>query len=125
MLAATVRIARALADPMRLRLLLVLRRRELCAAQLVAFAGQPPSTVSSHLAALRAAGLVQVRREGRRLWYRVPDQAPHAVRAAVRWVTSSVRGDARVRRDQQIVQRVQQQPLRKVARVYHRPRPTA
>jgi ArsR family transcriptional regulator len=54
------------ADPTRLRLLALLgRRKELCVCDLCAVLGESQPKVSRHLAVLRRAGLVDVRREGR------------------------------------------------------------
>jgi|APTNR8051073442_1049403.scaffolds.fasta_scaffold00006_351 ArsR family transcriptional regulator len=65
------RLFAALSDPTRLRLLLALRGGELCACQLIELVGLAPSTVSKHLALLRAAGLVAARKDGRWVHYRL------------------------------------------------------
>jgi len=57
---------RALADGTRLRILNLLRAGELCVGDLVTILGLPQPTTSRHLAYLRRAGLVTVRKEG--LW---------------------------------------------------------
>lgn len=59
------RIGKAIADIGRLRILAVLRDRELCVCHLVDLLELDPSTVSRHVKALREAGLVSVRKEGR------------------------------------------------------------
>jgi len=56
---------KAFADETRLRLLGLLSRGELCVCDLMKVLGAPQSKVSQHLAALRSAGLVTARREGR------------------------------------------------------------
>jgi ArsR family transcriptional regulator len=58
---------RALADPTRLRILgLLSHEGELCVGDLVATLRVPQPTASRHLAYLRRAGLVDVRKDG--LW---------------------------------------------------------
>jgi ArsR family transcriptional regulator len=57
---------RAAADPTRLRVLHLLLDGELCVGDLVTLLDQPQPTASRHLAYLRRAGLVRVRRDG--LW---------------------------------------------------------
>jgi ArsR family transcriptional regulator len=58
---------RAFSDRTRLRILSILKdHREACVGDLVAVLGAPQTTVSRHLAYLRRAGLVRVRKEG--LW---------------------------------------------------------
>jgi len=63
-------ILKALADENRLRLLRALQGGELCVCRLIALVDLAPSTVSKHLSLLRAARLVESRKEGRWLYYR-------------------------------------------------------
>jgi DNA-binding transcriptional ArsR family regulator len=61
-----------LGQPARLRMLLTLRDRgEACVTDVAAWVGQPQSTVSKHLAMLRAEGVVGRRRAGQRVFYRI------------------------------------------------------
>jgi DNA-binding transcriptional ArsR family regulator len=60
---------RMLADPTRLRLLWLLRDGEYDVSTLTAATGAARPAVSQHLAKLRLAGLVTVRRDGRRAVY--------------------------------------------------------
>lgn len=64
---------RALADPVRLRLLELLLREEHSVTECVAHAGLSQGRVSSHLACLADCGYVQVRREGRFAYYKTSD----------------------------------------------------
>lgn len=66
-------LVQALADPIRLALLLALQRRETAVTELASLLNQPQSTVSRHLATLRHAGLVTTRRDGPRVQYRLAD----------------------------------------------------
>lgn len=66
-----VMIFRTLGHPARLRILCLLAQRELCVCQLVEVLGLAFSTVSSHLALLRRAGLVQEHKEGRWVYYQL------------------------------------------------------
>ena len=61
----------ALADPTRLRLLRLLRRQELCVCELVDALRMPQYKISRHLRKLRAIGLVEARRDGRWMHYRL------------------------------------------------------
>ena len=54
-------ITKALSDPGRVRILLALRRRELCVCQIAELFGFAPSTMSKHLSILHHAGLIQSR----------------------------------------------------------------
>jgi DNA-binding transcriptional ArsR family regulator len=93
-------IAKALADENRVRLLFALQRQELCACQLVELIRLAPSTVSKHMSILKQARLVESRKEGRWVYYRLggPD-APSAVRDAIAWVRRSLAGEPRMASD--------------------------
>ena len=69
--AARARIAKALAHPSRLLMLDALAERETCVCELTELVGADQSTVSKHLAVLRNAGLVEDRREGAMIFYRL------------------------------------------------------
>ncbi len=93
-------ITKALADANRVRILLALRSGELCVCQITELFGLAPSTISKHLSILYQAGLAESRKEGRWIYYRLPDRtAAKAVRGAIEWVAKSVDGDQRVAED--------------------------
>jgi len=80
-------ITKALSDPGRVRILLALRRGELCVCQITELFGLATSTVSKHLSILSQAGLILSRKTERWVYYRLPDKAaPVAVREALDWV---------------------------------------
>jgi ArsR family transcriptional regulator, arsenate/arsenite/antimonite-responsive transcriptional repressor len=62
---------KALADESRLRALYALKGGELCVCQLIALLDLAPSTVSKHLSILRSARLVDSRKQGRWMHYRL------------------------------------------------------
>ena len=62
-------VLRAFAEPTRLRLLVLLAGGETCVCDLVATLELPQPAVSRHLAVLRKAGLVSVRKDGLWCWY--------------------------------------------------------
>ena len=65
-------ITKALSDSSRVRMLCALRGGELCVCQLIELLGLAPSTVSKHLSILNQAELVDSRKEGRWVYYRLP-----------------------------------------------------
>jgi len=84
-------VTKALADGNRLRVLMALAGGELCVCQIVELLQLAPSTVSKHMSILRQARLVEGRKDGRWMYYRLPDQdASEAVREAVAWVRRSL-----------------------------------
>jgi DNA-binding transcriptional ArsR family regulator len=67
--------ARALADPTRLMLAAVLAQTdELCVCDLAWIAERADNLISHHVRQLRMAGLVQSRREGKMVMYRLTDR---------------------------------------------------
>jgi ArsR family transcriptional regulator len=68
--AATCRI---LAHPIRLAVIEALREAERTASDLVRTVRTTPANLSQHLAAMREAGIVEARREGRFAYYRIGD----------------------------------------------------
>jgi ubiquinone/menaquinone biosynthesis C-methylase UbiE/biotin operon repressor len=62
---------RLLADPSRLRILLLVEREELSVAELQEILGMGQSRISTHLAQLKQAGLVEDRRNGKSILYRL------------------------------------------------------
>src|SRR5215471_12468498 len=84
-------ITKALSDPNRVRILLALKRGELCVCQITELFGFAPSTVSKHLSILHHAGLVRSRKTERWVYYRLADKsAPGTVREALDWVHQSL-----------------------------------
>ncbi len=66
-----VKILRVVADPNRLRILLLLRAEELSVAELQEILVMGQSTLSTHLSQLKQAGLVEDRRTGKNNIYRI------------------------------------------------------
>ena len=63
-----------LADATRIRILWALIGRELSVNELAAEVGKMPASVSQHLAKLRMTRLVQTRREGTQVFYRLENE---------------------------------------------------
>jgi ArsR family transcriptional regulator len=102
-------ITRALADATRIRVLLALRRRELCACQLTELFGLAQSTMSKHFNLLKHGGLVDCRKHGRWVYYALPGaEASPAVREALGWVERSLAADPRITEDQRNLKKILQ-----------------
>ena len=65
------RFFQALGDRTRLRLLNLIGEQEICVCYFVEILGQPQPKISRHLAYLRSAGIVEARREGKWMHYRI------------------------------------------------------
>src|ERR1035437_10357231 len=70
-MASIVKTLRAVADPNRLRILLLLQDEELSVAELQEILVMGQSTISTHLSQLKQAGLVEDRRTGKSNLYRL------------------------------------------------------
>src|ERR1700726_2754826 len=68
-MASTINFLKLLADPTRLRPLLLLEEDELSVAELQKILGMGQSRISSHLAQLKRAGVVEDRRSGKNVYY--------------------------------------------------------
>ncbi len=105
------RIGKALSSSHRLELLEVLAQGEHSVEALAQETGMPVASASQHLQVLRAAQLVEVRREGVYIYYRLADERVFRLWQAMREV-----GEARIAEIERIVQtylheRTQLQPI--------------
>jgi ArsR family transcriptional regulator len=69
-----IKIFKTLSDPTRLRIILLLLRKDLCVCELMFVLRQEQSRVSHQLRILRDAGLVEDARDGRWINYRIPGE---------------------------------------------------
>lgn len=82
-----VSIAKALSDENRVKALMLLCGRELCVCEIVDFLKLAPSTVSKHMSILKAAGLVDARKEEKWMYYKIAEKAPSpAVHDILGWL---------------------------------------
>ena len=110
-------VTRALADPNRVRILLALRRGELCVCQITELFGFAPSTMSKHLSILHHAGLIQSRKTERWVHYRLPDPpVPVAVRQALDWVHQSLARTTQAKADAQRLGKILRMNLKEICR---------
>jgi ubiquinone/menaquinone biosynthesis C-methylase UbiE len=70
-MASILKSMRLLADPSRVRLVLLLEREELSVAELQEILSMGQSTISTHLSQLKQAGLLEDRRTGKSVLYRL------------------------------------------------------
>ena len=104
---ATLRVTKALADLQRVRILMMLRPGELCVCQILEVLALAPSTVSKHLSILSAAGLVDSRKDGRWMYYRLPEgTAGTTSRPLLKWLGGMLKDDATIQQDTEKLQSV-------------------
>jgi DNA-binding transcriptional ArsR family regulator len=100
-------ITKALSEENRLRILLSLERQELCVCQLTELLELAPSTVSKHVSVLRQARLVNGRKDGRWMFYRIAgDGSPAEVKEAIAWVKKSLSRNERIRQDEKCLKEI-------------------
>ena len=80
-MASMLQNLRLLADPARLRIVLLVAREEISVAELQQILNMRQSRISTHLAQLKSAGLVEDRRSGKSILYRLRPPRPAEVKA--------------------------------------------
>ncbi len=103
---------KAAADPSRVRILKMLESGELCVCQIVAALGLSQSTISKHLSLLQAAGLVEERKEGRWVHYRLGETAINGYAPPLLvLIRGWLHKDAIVKADAERVKRIRKTPV--------------
>jgi len=116
-------IAKALSDENRVRALMLLSQGELCVCQLIEMLGLAPSTVSKHMSILRQARLVESRKEGRWMYYRLADEnSPKEATQAIRWAQNSLAKDKQILADARQVKGVCKMDKKQLCDCYKKPK---
>src|SRR2546423_1251258 len=87
---STINFLRLIADPTRLRVLLLLEQEELSVAELQEILGMGQSRISSHLAQLKRAGAVIDRRAGKNVYYGLKSFSRNGARGRVQELVQTV-----------------------------------
>ena len=98
MSATTDELMRALADPLRRRIVELLADEQLCTCHLVELTGAHQTNVSNHLRLLREAGLVEIEPAGRYTYYRLRPEALSGVGESLTGLAARARAAGVVRR---------------------------
>ena len=114
----------ALADPIRLRLLSMMRKQEICVCYFTAVIDAPQPTVSRHLAYLRGKGLVEARRDGKWMHYSLVRPKDKAVARALDQVLEAAADDQQIQADTKKLRAACCDPQRLVG-IVDAPMPTA
>ncbi len=108
------RLHKALAHPVRIRILAMLRDGELCVCQLNAVIGLAPSTISAHLTDLKDAGLLAERKAGRWVHYRLEPEGLARATLAALW--PALGDDAQVTEDAALLGGLTKLPVEAICR---------
>ncbi|HCU94404.1 MAG TPA: transcriptional regulator [Actinobacteria bacterium] len=95
---ATDELLRALADPLRARIVELLAGEQLCTCHLVELTGARQTNISNHLRVLREAGLVDPQPAGRYTFYRLRPEALTALAGHYAALADRARDAAQLRR---------------------------
>jgi ArsR family transcriptional regulator len=74
-----LKLLKALSDETRLSIIEVLRKGEQCACFLVPYTKKSQPNVSLHLKKLEEAGILESRKEGTRILYKIKDMKVHKI----------------------------------------------
>ncbi len=87
-------LLKAMADPMRLRILYALTQHPLCVCELAALLDSSPPAISYHLRILTLAGLVKARKQGKFACYYLRNKSlMNTIRLLVEELSHSVEGE--------------------------------
>jgi len=90
-----VAVYKLLGEPMRLKIMLALCVNEMCVCDLATLLDASPSATSHQLKLLRLSGLVQARREGKMMYYRIEkDWAENILSECCHYASKSAAGAA-------------------------------
>lgn len=110
-MASILKSLRLASDPNRLRIILLLEQEELSVAELQEILGKGQSQISTHLAQLKQAGLVDDRRTGKNAFYRL--SAPSELMDLLRRAASEIPEAAQDREALQLALRRRQDNMRR------------
>lgn len=112
-------VMKALSDENRVRILMFLRRHELCLCQITDVLGLAPSTISKHLSILHRAGLIQRRKEGRWHYYRLINRSnSKLIRAVIKIAGETLADTPEIVEDNRKMEKVLKKDLSKLCQIY-------
>ena len=91
----------------------------MCVCQIIELLGLAPSTVSKHLSILKQAELIESRKKGRWIYYRLPeDGVPEIVTQAIEWLQASLDKDKQIQEGRKQLKKVQKKSLEELCQAY-------
>jgi DNA-binding transcriptional ArsR family regulator len=111
---------RALSDANRVRVLLALRQGELCVCRIIELLQLAPSTVSKHLSILKQAGLIESRKEGRWMHYRLPGREQAGSWNTLEWVFENTGDAPEIAGDRARMKKILATPIDKLTEIYRK-----
>jgi ArsR family transcriptional regulator len=102
---SSARFFKALGDPTRLRILALLSHGELCVCHIEKALSLPQPTASRHLGTLKSAGVVESRREGSWVYYRLAEQTDSACKKHLQFLVATFTARPGLKREIQDLRR--------------------
>jgi len=101
-------VTKALSDGNRLRTVMALRDMvELCVCQVTEMLGLAPATVSRHMSILQNAGLVESRKNGRWVFYRLSEASKtEPIVTVMDWLSESLARSSEIRSDRKFLTKI-------------------
>jgi DNA-binding transcriptional ArsR family regulator len=113
-----IETTKAISDTNRVRALMALRGRELCVCRIIELLQLAPSTVSKHLTILKQAGLIEGRKEGRWMHYRLPDDKNSKAWETLDWVFRSLENSPEIEADNKRITAIIGTDIAELTRIY-------
>ena len=99
-----VEILKSLADEKRLRMLLILTKKELCVCQLMGIIGQSQPMISRNLSILTSAGFLEERKEGKLKFYKIKKELPPFHKELIKALQKALKHDDTLKKDIETLQ---------------------
>jgi ArsR family transcriptional regulator len=109
-------VFRALGDESRARILMSLLEGELCVCRIIGLLDLAPSTVSKHLQILKAAGLINCRKDGRWIHYRLSEEGRSAANGVIDFVKTALKEDPLIRDDRKRLKQLKREDPERLCR---------
>ena len=103
-----VSVAKAISEEKRLRILMALKEGKLCSCQLSELLGLTESTISTHMSILKRTGLVESKKNGRWVYYSLPEDMSLVVKNALKMVFVQLEGSKIIAKDRKKLQKVKE-----------------
>ena len=105
-----IAITKALSDPHRVRILVALKDRELCVCQVVEILQLAQSTVSKHMSILKQVRLVDNRKEGRWIYFKLPERPAPEIKNTLEWVLQIAEYTLQIKSDKKKLEKILRVP---------------
>jgi DNA-binding transcriptional ArsR family regulator len=113
-----IETTKAISDPNRVRILMALRADELCVCRIIELLQLAPSTVSKHLTILKQAGLIEGRKEGRWMYYRLPHDPASRAWNTLHWVFQSLKTSPDIKTDEARLTKIMKIDIEELCAIY-------